>query len=125
MLLVERLLTTGSIPELAVSPYCVLGKDTLRLFPFRAKQSTPVVVAQPEERLAKRTNKRKLCVGVVRWTPSTCWFTHMNFMGCNFIEKQSAKFSHRKNETDLKQKRHLSFYFTVMKKCTIIINAAL
>ena len=33
----------GSIPELAMRP-CVLGKDTLSLFPFLAKQSTLVVV---------------------------------------------------------------------------------
>ena len=36
---------------------CVLGKDTLRLFPIDAKQSIPVVVVRPDKKLRKKTNK--------------------------------------------------------------------
>ena len=43
---------------------CVLGKGTLRLFPI-GPSNLPVVVIQPDERLAKRT-KKVLCVGVVK-----------------------------------------------------------
>ena len=45
---------------------CVLWKDIKQLFPIGVKQSTPVVVAQRDERLAKRTQKRELFVGVGR-----------------------------------------------------------
>ena len=37
---------------------CVLGKDSLRLFPIWTKQFITVVVVQPDERLANRTPKR-------------------------------------------------------------------
>ena len=37
--MMERLLTSGSIPELAMR-LCVFGKDTLRLFPVGVKQFT-------------------------------------------------------------------------------------
>ena len=37
--MIERLLTHGSVPEVAIC-HCVLGEDTLRLFPNGAKQST-------------------------------------------------------------------------------------
>ena len=36
--MIEKLLAPGSFPELAMR-HCVFGKDTLRLFPIRAKQS--------------------------------------------------------------------------------------
>ena len=62
----EKLLTPGSILKLAIR-HCVLGKDTLRLFPIVAEQSTRCG-GQADERFAKRTQKKVLCVGVVRHT---------------------------------------------------------
>ena len=59
---------------------CVFGKDTLRLFPIRAQQST-LVVAQPDERLANRTQKRVLRIGVVRQTQSALFIrTNQNLL---------------------------------------------
>ena len=57
-LVFERLVDPGSIPALALRR-CVLGKDNLSIFPIRAKLST-FVVAQPDERLANRTQKSAL-----------------------------------------------------------------
>ena len=53
----------------------ILGKDILRLISTRSS-GLPVVVAQPEERLAKRTPK-VLRAGVVTQTQSA-WFTRTN-----------------------------------------------
>ena len=50
------LLTPGSILVLAMRR-CVLGKDTLRLSPL-GPSNPPVVVVQPDKRLANRTKKR-------------------------------------------------------------------
>ena len=63
-LVIERLLTIGSIPQHAMRS-CVFRKDTLRLFPIRTEQSTRRMVAQPDETLPKRTPK-VLRVGVAR-----------------------------------------------------------
>ena len=65
-------LTTGSISELAMRR-CVLGKDTSRVFPIRAKQLwwhnlTEYLQTELEE---------VLCVGVLRQTPSA-WFMRTN-----------------------------------------------
>ena len=61
---IERLLTPGSIPKLAMRRF-VLGKDSLRF--FRLGPSTlPVMVAQPDERLANRTHESAL-----RWCSLT------------------------------------------------------
>ena len=57
--MIKSFLVPGSILELAMRR-CVIGKDTSLLFPNGAKQS-PVVVAQPDERLETRTQKRALC----------------------------------------------------------------
>ena len=53
--MIERLLTPGSIPKLAVRR-CVLLKDTFRLIVIWAKQLTSVE-AQSDEGLANRTQK--------------------------------------------------------------------
>ena len=60
-LVIERLLTPGSIRELAMRR-CILEKDTLRFFSIGAK-SLSVVVASLT-RLANRTLK-VLCIDVV------------------------------------------------------------
>ena len=54
--MIERLLTPGSIPKLAMSS-CVLGKDTLHLFSL-GLNSPPVVVTQPDETLANKTKEK-------------------------------------------------------------------
>ena len=62
-LAIERLLTPGSIPELAMG-FCVLGKDTLprisRLEPSRLY----VVVAQPDKNF--QTEPKKECCSLLR-----------------------------------------------------------
>ena len=63
--MIERLLTPGSILELAMRRF-VLGKDTLRLFLIVAKQSTCCAAHQPNERFANTTQKRVICFGVDR-----------------------------------------------------------
>ena len=70
--MIERLLTPGSIRELAMCP-CVYGKDTLCLYLIGA--SLINVMAQPDKRLT--TQKRVVCVGVVRQTQSA-EFIHKN-----------------------------------------------
>ena len=60
-----KVVDSGLIFELA-RRRCVLGKDSLRVFLIRAKQSISVVVVQPDKRLANRTPKEVLCVGVVK-----------------------------------------------------------
>ena len=57
----ERLLTPGSIPQLAMRR-CVLGKDTLRYFQLMPS-SLAVVEAKPDERLEKEPTKVTL-----RWS---------------------------------------------------------
>ena len=56
--MIERSLTPGSILELAMR-CCVLGKDTLCLFPL-GPSSLPVVEAQPYERPTNKTQKSAL-----------------------------------------------------------------
>ena len=54
-----------------------LGKTLNAYFPFEPS-SLPVVEAQPDERrLANKTQKRVLCVSVVKWTQST-WLMGTN-----------------------------------------------
>ena len=60
--MIERLLTSGSILELAIHR-CVLGKDTLRLFPIRP-HSLPIVVASMTKDLQMQPIKR--CSALVR-----------------------------------------------------------
>ena len=75
-LAIERLLTPGSIPKLAMRR-CVLGKGTLGLFPPWRRSGLPVVVAQPDERLAKAELKRNACVCVIR-QEQNAWLTRAN-----------------------------------------------
>ena len=56
--MIERLLTPGSIPALAM-PRRVVGKDILRLIPT-GSSSLPVAVARPDKRLANRTQTKHL-----------------------------------------------------------------
>ena len=56
--MIEKLLAPGSIPKLATGN-CVLGKDTLFIFPL-GRSSLPVVVAKPDERLANSIKKGAL-----------------------------------------------------------------
>ena len=63
--MIERLLTPGSIPELAIRS-CVLEKNTLRLFPL-GSSSLPVLVALLTKDLQTEA-ETMLCVGVVRQT---------------------------------------------------------
>ena len=55
-LVIERLLTPGSILELAMRR-CVIGKNIYAYFPL-GSSSLPVVVTQPDERLANRIQKK-------------------------------------------------------------------
>ena len=54
-MMIEKLLTPGSIPALSMRRR-VLGKDILRPIPS-GLSSLPAEMAQPDERLAKRTKK--------------------------------------------------------------------
>ena len=69
---IERLLTPDSILERAMR-CCVLGKDTLRLFPIDAKQSIPVAVVRPDKKLRKKQTNMMPYVGVVQQTQSVCF----------------------------------------------------
>ena len=61
----QKLMALGSIRNVAMR-CCVLRKDIIRLFSVRAKQSKAVAVARLDKKLANRTQKRFLCVGLVR-----------------------------------------------------------
>ena len=69
-----RLLAPGSIPDLAMRR-CVLGQNTLRLFSIGTQQFTSCGILL-DGRLANRTEKKVLCVALIRQTYSS-WFIRM------------------------------------------------
>ena len=83
--MIETLLAPGSIIELAMRS-CVFGNNFHVYFPL-GPSSLSVVVAQPEERFANRTQK-VLCVGVIGQTQSA-WFERMkcflNVPVCTYV----------------------------------------
>ena len=72
--MIEILLTLDLTPKLAIRR-CVLGKDYFIDF-LSVPSSLPIVVAQTDKRLANRTLKRLLSLGVVKQTQSA-WFIRL------------------------------------------------
>ena len=66
-LVIEKLLTLGSILELAMR-HCVFGKELYLYFQL-GQSSLLIVEAQLYERLATGTKKKLFCIGVVRDKP--------------------------------------------------------
>ena len=69
--MIERLLAPDSISDLAIYR-CILGKDTLRLFPIEAKQSTPFLVAYLDDTKNLQTEPPKI---------ARCWLDRLRVPG--------------------------------------------